>query len=434
MSKRRGDWRDLLTTYAVALKPNKICVGYVAVVMSLVVLVVATFVYALLVQGGVIKPAGLWVGTPVTRGVDVFSALGNDWARGGPLGLIAAFVPLLDPFFGASRGHFVISVLTYVLLFWVWSGAGGMISRLTALEYARDDLPTLADARQMVRSKRTAYWLAPVWPLVFFVALVFLNFLGGIVASIPYAGPILLICPGYPLLFITTALIVMLIFFGVLSFGLMMPAVSVGGKDALDGWSTSYTYVLWGSARYIGYTALAGAIGLVSYLVFSRLTLLFLSSLTGSVNLGYLYSTGWSAFYGNMWVGTTGGYYGAVQYIMGVLLGAVTFLPVAYAVSFFFSAFTIIFFLLRKHVDNIEIEELYEESEEEEEQFQPEEPSAPEAPASPEGAASPEAAAEEAAEAEVPPEVAEEGKPEPTDAGTELPKEPEIDKDKSMED
>ncbi len=435
MSKRRGDWRDLLTTYALALKPNKVYVGYLALLFTLFVMVVAVTVYNLLAQAGIVHPAKPWIGSPA--GVEEGGAIGlltKAWTGGGK-SVCRAFLPLLNPFYAAGPGqflsglvHFILSIGTYIALFWVWSGAGGMISRLTALEYARDDLPTLGDARQMVRAKRNAYWLAPVWPLLFLVALVFLNFLGGLIASVPYAGRVLLIFPGFPLLFITSILIVMLILFGVLSFGLMMPAVSVGGKDALDGWSTSYTYVLWGSARYILYTAIACAIGYASVFVAARLTHLLIYVLAQSVNLGYFVSSPWVGLSGhhlNLDVGAAGGYTGTLQCIMGLLLLAVSALPYAYAVSFFFTAFTVIFLLLRKHVDNIEIEEIYEESEEElEEEFVPEEPPAPE---EPEGEAEPE-------EDEEPPEVAEEGKPEPSEQTGELPEEPDVDQDRSMED
>ncbi len=428
MSKRRGDWVDLLTTYALALKPNKIYVGFLAVLYTLFVMVVAVFVSSLLSQAGLLHSAKHWVGNPGPyEDGGVLSFLALAW-RGGGRSLVHAFVPLFNPFYAASAGslvpglvHFILSILTYIALFWVWSGAGGMISRLTALEYARDDLPTLGDARRMVRAKRSAYWLAPVWPLLFLVALVFLNFLGGLLASVPYVGRVLLVIPGFPLLFITSILIVMLILFGVLSFGLMMPAVSVGGKDALDGWSTSYTYVLWGSGRYIVYTALALFIGSNSVFVASKLTHLLVYVLARSVDLGYVVSAPWVGLHGyhiSLQVGAAGGYTGYMQCIMGLLMLAVSALPYAYAVSFFFSAFTVIFFLLRKHVDNIEIEEIYEEAEEEGDEFEPEEPPAP----------------EEEPEPEVPPEVAEEGRPGPSQTSGELPEEPEVDDDRSMED
>lgn len=423
MSRRKGDWRDLLTTYALALKPNKICVGYLAVLYTLFVLVVATFVYGLLMQLHLVHPH-----TPLMASADdgTLLLLSNAWAGGG-LAMLHLFLPLLNPFYDGSIAHFLLSILTYVALFFAWSGAGGMISRLTALEYARDDLPTLADAREMVRSRRSAYFMAPVWPLLFFVALAVLCLLGGLVASIPYAGRILLL-PGFPLLVITGILMVLLVLFGFLSFGLMAPAISVGGKDALDGWSTSYTYVLWGSGRYICYTALAGVIGLVSVYVVGVLTHLLVSVVIGGVNLGYAGAAPWVNFAGGrpiLDVAGPGGYYSAMQVVMGVLMLAVLVLPYAYGVSFFFSANTVIFFLLRKHVDNIEIEEIYEESEEEGEEFQPEQAAVPEPPSQPQGPDTDE---------EIPPEVAEEGPPEPSEASGELPKEPDVDKDRSMED
>jgi len=425
MSKRRGDWQDLLSTYALALKPNKIYVGYLAVLYTLFVMVIAVAAYGVLAAAGLVSPPVAWVGS---QG-GVVRLLAYAWGEGG-LAMVRAFSPLLNPFFDGTIAHFILSVLTYAALFLAWSGPGGIISRLTALEYARDDLPTLADAREMVKSRRMAYFLAPVWPLIFVVVLVFLNFLGGLVASIPYVGRILLVVPGFPLLVITSSLIVLLVLFGALSYGLMMPAVSVGGKDALDGWSTSYTYVLWGSGRYICYTALAGAIGVAGFVVATWLTQLLVAVLVGSVDLGYVLSSPWASLSTAVDLKTPDptGFSGFMSTIMGVLLLGVRALPYAYFVAFFFSANTVIFFLLRKHVDNIDVEEIYEESEEEEaegEEFQPETEAAPE----PEAAAEPEPAESD----ETPPGEAEESEAE-AEPEDEPSQEPESDTDESTDD
>ena len=61
MGKRKGDWRDLLTTYALALKPNKIYVGYMAVLYTIFVMVAATFVYGLLASINLVRPTAPWV-------------------------------------------------------------------------------------------------------------------------------------------------------------------------------------------------------------------------------------------------------------------------------------------------------------------------------------------------------------------------------------
>ncbi len=370
MGRRTGDWRDLLSTYVLALKPNKVYVGYRAVLLTIAVMAIASVIYSLLVAGGLIPDAAV---VPGLRDMGAYWREGAftmiDHFRMGTGGsMLGLFACLLNPFYGSSVAHFMLSVLTYIALFFVWSGAGGMISRLTALEYARDDLPTLADGREMLRGKRMAYFLAPVWPLLLLVFLAVLNFLGGLVASIPYVGRILLVFPGLPMLLVTSLMMVMIVLFGVLSYGMMAPAISVGGKDALDGWSTAYTYVLWGSGRYILYTAIAFIVGLLSFVFATWLTEMLLYVLTSTVNVGYVARLPWVNFSpGGPVTGLLGegGFVGVMSYIVAVLMLAVRAVPLAFLVSFFFSANTVIFFLLRKHVDSIEIEEIYDEAEQE---------------------------------------------------------------------
>jgi len=416
MGKRREDWTDLLSSYALALKPSKIYAGYLATLFTVFIMLLACLLYSLLDQWGLLAaPSAEVIGLGRIFDLESDSLL-FAFLNGTGLSALRDFLVILNPLYDGSIAHFVLSLLTYLALFWVWSGAGGVISRLTALEYARDELPTLADGRQMVRSKRMAYFLAPTWPLLFFAGMALLNLLGGLVASIPYVGRILLIVPGLPLLLITSGLMVLIAFFGVLSFGMMAPAISVGGKDALDGWSTSYTYVLWGSGRYICYTLTAAVVGVVSTIIVWLLTESLIWILVQSVNLGFVAGTPWVQFsFGGVLADSgTGGFNGAMSTIVAILLLAVRALPVAYAIAYFFAANTVVFFLLRKHVDNIDVEEVYTEEEPEEvPEEQPAEVAAAEeeapaeeekAPAEAPGAEEEKAPAEEEAPAEPAPE------------------------------
>ncbi|MFW6188836.1 MAG: hypothetical protein ACOC7T_00250 [Planctomycetota bacterium] len=438
MAENREDWqdwlieylvafRDVLSSYVLALKPTKICAGYLTTAFGVFVISAASFLYALCARWGLVPgysealaDLGAWW-DPAAVPLPAKFALGQG------MEMLGTFAVLLNPFYTGGIGHFVLSIATYCALFFAVSGGGGIIARLTALEYACDDLPTFADGRQMVRSHRSAYFLAPVLPLLFLAGLAVLNLLGGLVASIPYVGRILLVFPGMPLLFITSVLMVMIALFGVLSFGLMMPAVSVGGKDALDGWSTSYTYVLWGSGRFIWYTLWMVVVGIIGAVAAYWLTELLIYLLVRTVNLGFVSSKPWIDFtMGGMLVSGAGGglFNSVISNIIALLLLAVRGLPVAFVVSFFFTANTIIFLRLRKHVDNIDIEEVYQEAEEEEElvtepaaeePVPEEEPTAPEAPPAPEQA--PEA--EEGLEEEAPPAEEEEPAPEEEEAAPE---------------
>ncbi|KPK66251.1 MAG: hypothetical protein AMK73_00600 [Planctomycetes bacterium SM23_32] len=379
MRKRTGDWRDLLSAYALALDAKKIFLGFIAVLGTVLIMVVATGVYT---------PAEAGAGFKTELGE--FSLLSH-FMRGTGCRMLCRFLVYLNPFHGGLV-HFVVSVLIYGALMAAWSGAAGGISRLAALEYARDDLPTLDDARAMVRPRRKSYFLAPLMPLVVIVLLTALNALGGLVASIPVIGRILLI-PGWPLLLATTTIIAFLAVFGILSFGLMMPAVSVEGKDAFESWSTAYSYVLWGLRRFICYTLLVGVIGVIAAVVAWALGELVIYLIYKTVHIGFVHGVDWlsysiqsdaaEGFRIEVLPAGTGFNY-ACSIIMVALMLLIRAVPAAYVFSYFFTAGTITYFLMRKDQDNIAIDEIYEEAAEEEgaeglqEEAIAEEPEAPE--------------------------------------------------------
>ncbi len=397
MTNRTGDWRDLLSAYGLALDPKKVFVGFVAVLASVFVMVIAVEAYAML-DG----PAHSVIELSTLR-IESKSPLLWHFSEGTGLFMLGQFLPLLNPFAGGNVTHFVISVLLYVALFYVWSGAGGAVSRLAALEYARDELPTLNEARQMVRARRKAYFLAPVMPLLLIVFLSILNALGGLVASVPYLGPILLVFPGWPLLVITTVLIVFLAVLGVLGFGMMMPAVSVEGKDAFESWSTAYGYVLWGLRRFICYTLVIGVIGLIAAVVAWAIGELLIYLIYQTVNLGFVRQMPWLIYEaGRVEFGPAAGawrigllpgpdpYMGVFSGILLALLLLVRAVPVGYVLGYFFTANTIVYLLMRKDQDGIEVDEVCEAAEETELGVPPAPPEPEPAPEEPEPEEEPE--------------------------------------------
>jgi hypothetical protein len=153
----------------------------------------------------------------------------------------------------------------------------------------------------------------------------------------------------------------------------MLPSISMGGKSAFEGWSDAYSYVLWGLNRFLCYTLLGGALGVVAVLVAHGLSVLFLFLMAHTVSLGlvnkdaadYLLEfagvKNWG-LYGN---GSAPALMFIPRYVVVVVAFVVRVLVFAYAFSYFFTANTIICFLMRKHVDRIEIDEVFVEKPEE---------------------------------------------------------------------
>jgi hypothetical protein len=179
--------------------------------------------------------------------------------------------------------------------------------------------------------------------------------LGGLIASIPYLGPILMV-PGYFACLIAGLVMAFLIVVGLLSVGLMMPAMAVNGKGAFDSWTAAYTYVIWGFSRFVVYSLIMGIIGAASIWAVYQLTGLLLGLVESSVNMGHVADDPWILPAGTAAEGFNG-VLAAVVYFFKLLVQVV---PFAYAFSYYWAASTVIFMLLRKQVDNVEFDEMCE--------------------------------------------------------------------------
>lgn len=365
MRNRKGDWRDVLSAYTLAIDAKKLYMGFVATLVTILTIAAAAVAYSVVVRQDNLASLGL-----ISSGDFILRRIMN----GQGLEAMRYFLPLLNPFH-AGILHFAISVLFYVVLLRFWSYYGGVITRITALEYGRDELPTLADGTSMVNAKRNAYFFAPISPLIGVLIFALLNALGGLVGSIPYVGPILMVLGIVPW-FVSTIIVLFIIVLGVLSFGLMLPAISIGGKDAFEGWSSAYSYLLWGFSRFVGYSFIACLIGIVGTVAAWGLAEFFIYVLTQTINFGLITEHNWIAYSAFIEDGfgpaigpspSPSSLMRVTSCFMVAGLMAVRALPVAFLFAYFFTSNTIICFLMRKHVDRIELDEVYEEEPEEEE-------------------------------------------------------------------
>jgi len=367
MRKRTGDWRDVLSAYALALDGKKLWMGFVGTLATVLTMMVASMVYGIFFPQSPVSALGEWGGGDF---MPYYFMVGQGVAA------LKAFSSLLNPFH-AGIVHFCISILFYVVLLAWWSYFGGVITRLTALEYGRDELPVLKDGIDMVRRKRRAYFFAPIFPLVALVLFALANTLGGLIGSIPYVGPILMIFPGIPMWFMSTAILVFIVVLSVLSFGMMLPTISIGGKDAFEGFSSAYSYILWGFGRFVCYGVIGVVVGIISTIAVWALCELFIYALLQTIEFGFIGKDSLVVYQA-----VVGGKFGPAIWpteststlmrissvFMLVALLAVRAVPMAYLFSYFFVTNTVICFLMRKHVDRIEIDEVFEEKPEEEEE------------------------------------------------------------------
>jgi hypothetical protein len=150
-----------------------------------------------------------------------------------PLALLFQPVGFLD------KAYLVVRLLWALV---VWAVVGGAITRMVALEFARDErLGTIA-AMRYACGRFFSFLFAPLIAVICVAVIVLFSFLGGLIGAIPYIGPLFAgVLWFLPLL---AGFVIVLILVGAaLGWPLMYATISVQDSDAFDGFSRSYTFV-----------------------------------------------------------------------------------------------------------------------------------------------------------------------------------------------
>lgn len=227
----------------------------------------------------------------------------------------------------------------------LWSFFGTAISRMVAVQFAADQRVSLKEAAAFAWSK----WLwgisAPLMPLAGLLGLWFGCVVFGWIGRIPGIGPVVLgVLWIIPLLL---GLGILLLLIGlVLGWPLMVATIATQGSDAFDGFSRSFDYVysrfwhlIWFLIVALIYGLLMLSVVQIAVSVIFQLAATFVGTGFG----GEIFSSK------DTFVGQS-----AAVWVNGVRL-----LVFGYAVSYFWSAGTIIYFLLRQSEDANHLSEVY---------------------------------------------------------------------------
>lgn len=313
-------------------------------------------------------------------------------------------------------------VYLFFLILWnvaVWAFFGGIITRLAAVQLANKGPLTLRQSTRFVANRYLNYVLSPLVPLAIIGAVVVGLILYGLLSLIPFFGDIVFLGLALPLVLVGGAIMAVFLV-GLVGYPLMYPTLSVEGdsSDTFDALSRSINYVYQSPWHYLWYWLVAVVYGAaVTFFV------LFFTSLmvyTGKWAVGlpasavyserkpdYLFiyapeSFGWRelllqdspyAIRHEAVVSPTGRlvdvyqnanpemydqnrksfwwYNGWGAGIVAFWLALVFLMMLGFSYSFFWSAATAIYFLMRRKVDEAEPDEVFIEEEE------PEAPLAP---------------------------------------------------------
>jgi len=273
----------------------------------------------------------------------------------------------------ALRHHFLYCIILFAIKLAVISVAGGSLCRIAALQFAQGEKPGLTEALRFGTKKFLSFFTAPLAPVGIIILVGLFVFILGLLGNIPRVGE-LIMGIFMPLALIAGALIAVILIGTVAGFNLMFPAVAYDGSDCFDAISRSFSYVYSKPWRMAFYSALAMVYGAICYIFVRFFAFLLLWATRWFLQLGIwvdssskesnklsviwpepsfinllgspdLAAANWSEVF--------------AAFLVHLFLLVIVGLLVSFILSFYFSANTIIYSLMRNRVDNTAIEDIY---------------------------------------------------------------------------
>jgi hypothetical protein len=298
--------------------------------------------------------------------------------------LVATWHWMSSPFermFGPGTS-FVQFLYVVVLGLWelaAWALAGGAITRIAALALARDSRVGLLEGLRYGALKWPNYFLSTLLPLAGVVALGFIvGVIYGLIMRADFG--VLVMSFLWPLMLVAAFVIAILLLGLLFGWPLMWPTISVEGTDSFDALSRSYSYTFHRPIAYLFYAILAAVIGLLAAFVVYYF-------IEWTTELAF-WSASWGAGSARIQVikqlraqlealriapaeardAALQNYSGTLQFgahVLNFWINCVVLLGTSYFFSFFWTAATAIYYLLRSSVDGTEPDEVSVEQQEE---------------------------------------------------------------------
>jgi hypothetical protein len=269
----------------------------------------------------------------------------------------------------AIRFHPWYSGFFFSFSFAVMCFAGGAVCRCAALEYAQNEKPGFFEAVEFAYGKYRSLLSAPLLPASLMLIPATLILAIGLVGTIPWVGELLIGVLFGVLVLMGLAVISLAI--GTTAGGLLLfPAVAYEGATGRDAIGRAVCYVLNKPLWMLFYIFAAGLLGTFFYLVIRLVVFLVLKVVYGLLAAGMMIAGGADKM-DRLWTGP------ALFSLMSPTTAAATWseslgsffiflfflfiigLLAAYVLSYVFCASTIVYALMRKKVDGIDVEMVY---------------------------------------------------------------------------
>jgi hypothetical protein len=269
----------------------------------------------------------------------------------------------------AFRFHPVYSLTYFTAAFLVFVFVGGAVSRCAALEFAKAERPGLFESLNYSRQNYRSFVSAPLLPLGLVGLFAFVVIGLGMIAAIPRIGELLMVLLfGFVLLL---GFLVTLMVLGALAGGLLLfPSIAYEKTTGADSIGRAFNYVLKYPVWMFYYVLVSGGLGTFFYLVL-RLLVFWALSLTYSLLLAGMTMAGEGAKIERIWpkpnllsflnsASHPAGWSESVtSFVIHLFMLGIVGILLSYIVSYFFSSAAVIYALMRKKVDKIDINRIY---------------------------------------------------------------------------
>jgi hypothetical protein len=271
-----------------------------------------------------------------------------------------AWQTLAGPFRQIFDAQLTFVELAFLLLcsLWtvaVWALFGGAVTRIAAVRLGREESVGMVEALRFARKKWASYFVAPLFPLLGVLLATIPMALAGLLLRLPVGTFLLSLF--WPLMLVGG--VVMSIFLLGLFFGwpLMWPTISTEGNDSFDALSRSYSYVFHRPLQYLFYAAVAIFLGWLGWL------------LAYYFSEAVIYLTNWAASWGSggermdfilrRTQEKPTGITSAGATVIAFWAGCIHVLVLGFVYSYFWTASSAIYLLLRRDEDGTDMDEVY---------------------------------------------------------------------------
>jgi hypothetical protein len=269
----------------------------------------------------------------------------------------------------AFRFHPIYSVTCFTAAFLVFVFVGGAMSRCAALEFAKAERPGLFESLNYARQNYRSFVSAPLLPLGMVGLFAFVVMGLGMVAAIPHMGELLMVLMfGFVLLL---GFWVTLMVLGTLAGGLLLfPSIAYEKTTGADSIGRAFNYVLKYPVWMLYYVLVSAGLGTFFYLLLRLLIFWSLCLTYRLLSAGMGMAGEWEKMeriwpkphlmsFLNAATQPAGWSESVTSFVIHLFMLGIVGILLSYIVSYFFSSAAVIYALMRKKVDKIEMNRIY---------------------------------------------------------------------------